>query len=266
MIHATAIIHSNAQIDPTAEVGPYAVIDEHVVLGAGCVVGPHVYLTGDTQIGANNKFHAGCVIGDVPQDLSYKGAPTRVRIGEGNTFREQVTVQRSNKMEQDTVVGSHNYFMANAHVGHNAVLGNNNILANGVLLAGHVIIGDRVFLSGHCLVHQFTRIGTLALMQGGARISKDLPPFTIAPARTNAICGLNIIGMRRAGFTAQQRLEIKSLYHDLFRTKLMRAEALASARITYTGEHAKMMIDFVASAKRGVCHDSGGAAADTADE
>src|SRR5436309_1170902 len=123
MIHPTAIIHPKANVDSTASVGPYAVIDEHVEVGPNCLVGPHVYLTGATSIGAGNQFHAGCVIGDAPQDLKYKGEPTGVRVGDHNVFREHVTVHRSNKVEESTVIGSHNFLMANSHVGHNSTLG-----------------------------------------------------------------------------------------------------------------------------------------------
>jgi UDP-N-acetylglucosamine acyltransferase len=255
MIHPTAIIATGAQIDSSATVGPYAVIDEHVVLGSGCIVGPHVYITGHTTIGANNRFHAGCVIGDAPQDLSYKDAPTRVQIGANNDFREQVTVHRSSNVEHDTIIGSNCLLMANAHVAHNCILGNHVILANGVLLGGHATVGDRAFLSGHCLVHQFTRVGMLALMRGGSRISKDLPPFAIAN-NANTMCGLNIIGLRRAGYTPQQRLELKKLYHDLFRSHTRFVESLAAARVHYTSDVTRLVIDFSAAAKRGICCDA----------
>lgn len=256
MIHKTAVIHPNAQIDSSVVVGPYAVIDENVVLGANCKIGPHVYITGHTTIGANNAFHAGAVIGDAPQDLKYKNEPTRLRIGENNVFREHVTIHRSNKLAEDTVIGSGNFFMAHSHVAHNCIIGNNNILANGALLGGHVTISDRVFISGNCLVHQFVRIGTLALMQGGSGISKDLPPFTIARG-DNGICGLNTIGLRRAGLTAEQRLELKKLYHALFRSGKNFRAALAEAQKKFTSDVAKTMLDFVATSKRGICADVG---------
>jgi UDP-N-acetylglucosamine acyltransferase len=210
MIHPTAIIHPQAKLGANVRVGPYAVIDGNVELGADCVVGPHVYLTGVTKIGAGNKFHAGSVIGDAPQDLKYQDEPTRLVIGDNNEFREHVTVHRSNKLAEDTVIGSHNLFMASAHIGHNCIVGNQVIIANGALLGGHVTVQDRVFISGTCLLHQFTRIGTLAIMQGGSGVGQDLPPFTIATG-VNTICGLNIIGLRRAGFAAEQRLELKQL-------------------------------------------------------
>ena len=167
-IHPTAVIAPGAQLAPGVEVGPYAVIDAHVILGANCRVGSHAHITGHTSIGERNFFHTGCVIGDAPQDLKYHDEPTRLVIGDDNVFREHATVHRSNKVEEDTIVGSKNFIMANAHIGHNCHVGNRAIIANGVLLAGHVVIGDAAFLSGNCLVHQFVRVGTLALMQGGS--------------------------------------------------------------------------------------------------
>jgi UDP-N-acetylglucosamine acyltransferase len=252
MIHSTAVIHPKAQLDSTVEVAPYAIIDAHVTLGKNCRVGPHAYITGHTTIGSNNKIFASAVIGESPQDLKYKDAPTRLRIGDNNTFREMVTVHRSNKDEEDTVIGNDNFIMANAHIAHNCQIGNNTIIANGALLGGHVALADRAFISGNCLVHQFVRVGTLALMQGGSAISKDLPPFTIARG-DNGICGLNIIGMRRAGFTNEQRLELKKLYHELFRSGQNLTVVAADAKSTFTTAPAQLVIDFVLSSKRGVC-------------
>jgi UDP-N-acetylglucosamine acyltransferase len=197
-------------------VGPYAVIDEGVEVGAGCIIGPQVYLTGVTIIGAHNRFYAGCVIGEGPQDLKYNGEATRLRIGDGNVFREHVTVHRSNNAAEETVIGTQNYLMANSHVAHNCHLGDGIILANGALLGGHVTVDDRAFISGNCVVHQFVHVGTLALMQGGSAISKDLPPYTVARG-DNGICGLNTVGLRRAEVPAADRLELKQLYRALFR-------------------------------------------------
>lgn len=257
MIHSTAIIHPKAKLDSSVRVGPFSVIDEAVELGANCIVGPHVYLTGKTSIGAKNQFHAGCVIGDAPQDLKYKNEPTQLRIGDGNIFREQVTIHRSTTMTEATVVGSNNFLMVNCHVGHNCIVGNNVIMANGALLGGHVIVGDRAFLSGNCLVHQFVRVGTVALMQGGSAISKDLPPFTVARGN-NGICGLNTLGLRRAGLNAEQRAELKRLYRKLFREGMILRSAVAKARKEFISAAAVTMLDFVSSAKRGICADVGG--------
>lgn len=257
MIHPTAIVHPKAKLDGTVRVGPYAIIDEGVELGANCVVGPHVYLTGLLSAGSDNVFHAGCVIGDAPQDLKYAGEPTRLKIGSHNVFREHVTVHRSTKLDGETVVGSNCFLMANSHVGHNCAVGDGVIMANGALLAGHVTVGDRVFISGNCLIHQYVRVGTLSLMQGGAAISQDLPPYVIAAHVGNAMCGLNSVGLRRAGVTAEQRMELKKIYRLLFRSGLNLREAVAQAQKEFTGGPAKVLVDFVASSKRGICADVG---------
>lgn len=256
MIHPTAIIHPQAKLGANVRVGPYAVIDAGVELGDNCAVGPQVYLTGATRIGAGNQFHAGAVIGDAPQDLKYQDEPTRLRIGDNNVFREHVTVHRSNKLAEDTVIGSHNLFMAGAHVAHNCIVGNHVILANGAMLGGHVEVQDRVFISGSCMVHQFCRVGTLAIMQGGSGISKDLPPFCVARGN-NGICGLNTVGLRRAGLAAAERLELKKLYHALFRSGQGFRLALAEAEKSFTSPGAKVLLEFVAAARRGICADTG---------
>src|SRR5262245_55723083 len=252
MIHPSAVIHPKAQIDSTISVGPYAFIDEHVTIGADCRVGPHVHFTGHTTIGAHNRFHTGCVIGDAPQDLKYNNEPTRLRIGDHNIFREHVTVHRANKLEEDTVIGSHNFFMAHSHVGHNCALGNHIILANGALLGGHVAVHDRAFISAYCLLHQSVRVGTLAFMQGHSGISQDLPPYMLAHG-DNGICGLNTVGLRRAGFTSEQRLELKRLYHLLFRSGQKLSAALTVAKKEFTSEAASVLLEFIASSPRGVC-------------
>jgi UDP-N-acetylglucosamine acyltransferase len=253
------MVHPKARLDSTVAVGPFAVIDADVELGPHCRVGPHVYLTGLATIGAHNVFHAGCVIGDAPQDLKYTGEPTRLRVGEGNVFREHVTVHRANRHDDETVIGSHAFLMANSHVGHNSRLGDQVILANGVLLGGHVTVGERAFLSGNCCVHQFVRIGTLALLQGGSAVSKDVPPYTVVRG-ANHICGLNTVGLRRAGFTADQRLELKQLYRLLFREGRNLRAARAEAQQRFTGPAAKVLLEFLAESKRGVCSDPGGGA------
>ena len=256
MVHPTAIVHPDATLGPGVSVGPYAIIDAHVTVGAKCVIGPHVYLTGSTTIGARNHFHAGAVIGDAPQDLKYDGEPTRLRIGDHNVFREHATVHRSARLNEDTVIGSHNFIMAGSHVAHNCRLGDHIILANGALLAGYVSVDDRAFISGNCVVHQFVRIGALALMQGGSAISKDLPPYTIARG-DNGICGLNVVGLRRAGIDAAGRLQLKQLYRLLFRSGRSLRPALAQARKEFTSPPARALIEFVAASKRGICSDTG---------
>ena len=263
MIHPAAIVHPKAKLDSTVQVGPCAVIDAGVEIGPHCIIGPQVYLTGLTSIGAHNHFFAGCVIGEAPQDLKYGGEPTRLRIGDHNVFREHVTVHRSCKLTEETVIGSHNFLMQHSHLAHNVTLGDLVILAGGALLAGHASVADRAFISGNCLVHQFVRVGTLAMMQGGSAISKDLPPFTMARG-DNGLCGLNTVGLRRAGHTAAERLELKQLYRALFRAGLNLRAALALAQTQFSGTPARIMLDFIASSKRGVCFDVGNGEAEDA--
>ena len=256
MIHPTAIVHKKAKLGANVRVGAYAIIDEHVVLGPHCIVGPHCYLTGHTHLGGGNHIFAGAIVGEAPQDMKYRNEPTRLRIGDSNVIREHVTIHRSNNTREDTVIGSRNFFMAHCHVGHNAQLGSDIIIANGALLAGHVTVADRVFISGNCLVHQFVRIGTLAMMQGGSGISQDLPPFTVARG-DNGICGLNVVGLRRAGFTATQRRDLKRLYLVLFRGGRKLREAIEEAREEFKSDADRVMLDFVAATRRGICSDTG---------
>jgi UDP-N-acetylglucosamine acyltransferase len=252
MRHPTAIIHPGAQVDPSVEVGPFAVIEDGVVVGPQCRLWPYVHLSGLTTIGDGNQFHTGCVIGNIPQDLKFKGDPSRLRIGDQNTFRENVTVNRSTSSEGETVIGSNNLLMAGAHVGHDCRVGNHTIIVNGALLGGHVEVGDRAVISGNCCVHQFVRVGTLAMMQGGAAVSKDLPPYTLARG-DNHLAGLNTIGLRRAGLTSEQRLELRQLFHLLFRSGKVLREAVEEARGRFKSPVAKVLIDFAATNQRGLC-------------
>jgi UDP-N-acetylglucosamine acyltransferase len=254
MIHSTAVIHPTARLGENVRVGPYVIIDEGVELGPECEIGPYVFITGRAQLGSGNKIHAGAVIGDLPQDLRFRGELTELLIGNNNIIREHVTIHRSNKASESTRIGNDNFFMAGSHIGHNSVIGNHVIIANGSLVAGHVTIEDRVFISATCMLHQFVRVGTLALMQGGSGISKDLPPYTIAHGN-NHICGLNVIGLRRAGVNSDDRLVLKQLYHLLFRGTGKFQERIISARPAARSLYATHLLDFLSAGKRGFCTD-----------
>ena len=241
-----------SEIHPTAIIDKNAKLGDGVTIGPNCILGPRVYLTGQTTIGKDNNFHSGTVIGDQPQDVKYNGKPTCLRIGDENIFREHVTIHRSNTPEEDTVIGSNNFFMVNSHVGHNSIIGNHNTLANGVLIAGHVEIADRAFFSGNCLVHQFVRIGSLALMPGGSALTQDLPPFTVSHG-LNGLCGLNTVGLRRMGFTSEQMQELKSSYKRLFKEGEQMTVIVEQLKTESLSEQACELLDFIASSKRGVC-------------
>ncbi len=252
MIHPTALINRQAELHETVKVGPYVVIEGKVQIDEGTSIGPHVHLTGRTKIGKNNVIHTAAVIGEAPQDMKYNGEITGLHIGNQNIIREHVTLHCSNTPEEDTEIGGRNFFMAHSHVGHNAIVGNENIFANGALVGGHAEIANKVFLSGNCAVHQFVRIGDLAMMQGNSAISQDLPPYTMGFG-VNKLCGLNVIGLRRAGFTVEQRQELHYHYKRIFLDGENRGKTVQAALALSPGDKARTLLEFIAESSIGVC-------------
>ena len=250
-IHPTAIVDPKASIDPSVVIGPYCVIDADVTLDSGCVLDCFVRILSGSRIGPNNRFHANAVIGDAPQDLKSTEEPTTLRIGSGNVFREGFTAHRSNTPEEETIIGDSGFFMANSHVGHNSVLGNHLIVANGALIGGHVTVEDRAFLSGNVAVHQFTRIGRLSLSQGNASISTDIPPFCIATG-LNRLCGLNRVGLIRAGVPEEERNRLRQVYRRLFYERRPMRGVIDELRSQETAPTVLELLDFVAGSQRGV--------------
>ena len=252
LIHPTAIIHPKAELAESVEVGPWSVVDGGVKISTGCRVGPHCYLTGDTTLGPDNILHAGCVLGDAPQDLAYKNAPTRLVIGNGNRFREHVTVHRGTREGTATEIGNDNYLMAHCHVAHNCRIGNHTIIVNAVLLGGYVEVEDRAFLGGGAVVHQFCRVGTLAMLRGLSRISKDVPPYCMA-VENNELVGLNAIGLKRTGFSTEQRSRLKEAYATLFLSGLNTSQALESLAKGPATAEIHHLVEFIRNSKRGTC-------------
>jgi len=251
-IHPTAIISSEAQLASDVEVGPFAIVGAGVHLGAGCRVLAHAIIEGDTIVGENNTFGYGAVIGAVPQDYAFDPTKnkTGVRIGSSNTFREYVTIHRGTKDGTITTVGNECFLMANAHLGHNCTIGNNVILANAVLCAGHVTIGDRTVVGGGAGFHQFVRVGRCVMAQGLERFLKDVTPYTTANG-IGELMGLNAIGLRRAGFSSEARMEIRRAYKLMFHSNLNVTQALeAAAKETWSTE-AQEFFDFFHGSKRG---------------
>jgi UDP-N-acetylglucosamine acyltransferase len=251
-IHPTAIVDRRAEIDPSAELGPYVVVEGPVVVGAGTRVLAHAVLTGHTTIGRDNVIHMGAVIGNAPQDLSYKDAPTALRIGDRNLLREYVTVHRATKLEQPTVLGDDNFLFANAHVGHDCRVGNGIIIANGAALGGHVVVDDQAFISANCVVHQFVRVGRLTMLRGLSRTSRDVPPFCIMDF-THVVRGINRIGLRRAGFTATQIRALHGAFVTMFRTRRNLRLAMAELEANPNSAEVDELLAFIRSSKRGVC-------------
>jgi UDP-N-acetylglucosamine acyltransferase len=253
-IHPTAIIHPKAKIADDVRIGPYVCIEGPAVIGNGCVIHAHAVLAGTVQLGKKNIIGYGAIIGAEPQDHSFHSKiKSRVVIGDRNTIREYCTIHRGTTEGSATTVGDDNYLMAGTHLGHNVRLGSKITIANNVLLAGHVEVQDLAFIGGGCAVHQFVRIGQVSIAQGNGSFAKDIPPFTIA-AQLNSVIGLNVIGLRRAGFTPEQRCEIKGAFKLLYRSKLNTAQALDRAKLQHWNEEGRIFFDFVAKAKkRGIC-------------
>jgi len=254
-IHATAIISRKAELDSSVDVGPNVVIDEHVKIDAGTRIWANAYLTGHTQIGRDNQIHMGAVIGHEPQDLKFdKTCRSYLRIGDRNVFREYCTVHRGTEPESATLIGNECFLMALSHVAHNCVIGNGVIICNGANVAGHAHIGDRAFLSGCVLIHQFTHVGRLAMFQGAAKVSMDVPPFTLA-AGTNEIHALNLVGLRRAKIPRESVSELKKLFHLFYLSGKKGTDALkeASSDGAFKTAEAGEFIEFVRRSPNGMC-------------
>jgi len=251
-IHPTAVVDPRAEIHPDAELGPYAVIDGPVRIGAGTRLMPHAVVLGWTEIGEGNRVHTGAVLGDAPQDVSYQGAKSYLRIGDRNVFREGVQVHRGTKADSATVIGNDNYLMANSHVAHNCRLGDRIILTNNAVLGGYVEVGDRVFLSASCAVHQFVRVGRLAIMRGLSATSRDVPPFSMIDWQ-HTVRGLNVVGLQRAGFEESRIRALKHAFQVLFRKRRNLTVAVKELEAGESSEEVRELLDFIRSSQRGVC-------------
>lgn len=217
-LHPTAIIDRHAEIDPSAEVGAYAVVEAGVQIGPGCRIWHHACVCTGTTLAARVQVHPFAVVGHHPQDLAWKGEPSCTRVDEDTIIREHATVHRGTMPGSSTVIGRRCLIMATGHVGHNCVLGDEVKVANGALLSGHVQVGDRAFVSGNAVVHQFVRIGELAMIGGGIRVPGDVLPFMLMGP--DGLMGPNTVGLRRAGFSAEQRTALREAFRLLFRSGL----------------------------------------------
>ena len=271
-VHPSSVVGPDVTLATGVVIGPLCIVDGKVSLGAGTRLVGHVTILGNTQIGEGNIFHPGAVIGDEPQDLTYTGVERSVKIGNRNVFREYATVHRGSERGDVTVMGDDNFMMQNAHVAHDCRIGNSTIIAGGALLAGWVELGDRALVSGNCVVHQYTRIGRLAMMRGLSRTSRDVPPFCVMDG-THTLRGINVVGCRRAGISSKSIHALRRAFAALFasRRNLKRAlEQLLSsggAELLATPEVAEL-IDFIRTSKRGVAfgpRDSAAAADDSDD-
>jgi UDP-N-acetylglucosamine acyltransferase len=252
-IHPTAIVDSEAELAEDVEIGAHAIVGKGVRLGAGCVVQAHAILEGSTILGAQNFIGYGAVIGATPQDFAFHPTVSSgVRIGDGNTFREYVTIHRGTKEGSATVVGNHCYLMVGTHLGHNVRLSDNVVVANNCLLAGYVEVAEGAVLGGGTVFHQFLRIGPLAMVRGGTRFGKDIPPYVSADGE-NLLSGVNAIGLRRAAYGADIRMEIKRAFKLVYWSGINVSQALERSRSTRWAPETQVFFDFIATSKRGVC-------------
>jgi UDP-N-acetylglucosamine acyltransferase len=257
-IHPMALVAAEALLGADVVVGPYCVIGPHVKVGRGTVFRSHVSVEGHTEIGENNQFFPFSSIGAPPQDLKYKGEPTLLVIGDGNVIRESVTLQPGTVQGGGiTRIGNRNLFMAYTHVAHDCVVGDENILANGVQLSGHVTLENQTVLGGLSAVHQFCRIGDLGMLGGGSMVVQDVPPFTMVQGNHATYRGLNVVGLRRRGFSKESIATIKKVYQQMIVRPAPTVEESADqalAALEQTDDHktAVLIIEFIKSASRGV--------------
>jgi UDP-N-acetylglucosamine acyltransferase len=252
-IHPTAIIGRGAEIGKNCAIGPYAVIDGKVTIGDDTSIGPSAVITGNTAIGRGNKIHGHVYIGNLPQDVMFTGSETYVRIGDNNIIREFVTIHRGAKEGSTTVIGDNNFIMVSCHVAHNCTLGNNIIMVNGASLAGYVEIQDHAFLSGFAGVHQFVRIGGYTICGFFSKITKDIPPFMMIDGNPAFVRGLNLVGLKRKGFSAERREAIKKAYKILYRSGNSISRSLrALEEMDPPNDDIKTLIEFIRGSKRGI--------------
>ena len=252
-IHPTAVVDPAASLGANVEIGPYSIVGGKVTLGDGCVVQSHVVLEGLVKIGQRNVIGHGSIIGGPPQDLGYNPeTQSRVTIGSDNVIREHCTIHRGTTEGSATAIGDGNFLMAGVHIGHNCRVANHVIIANNCLLGGYVEVDDRAFIGGGTTFHQNMHVGRLVMVQGSSAFGKDIPPFLLAAER-NFVFGINMLGLRRAGFTGAERDEIKRAFKLLYRSGLNIKQALEAAAATDFGPNGREFFAFVANArKRGI--------------
>ncbi|MBX9742443.1 MAG: acyl-ACP--UDP-N-acetylglucosamine O-acyltransferase [Chthoniobacterales bacterium] len=252
-IHPSAIIDPKAVIGAGTKIGPYCVIGAEVVLGEGCFLHNHVTLAGPTTIGDHNIFYPYGSIGGRSQDLKYSAEPTFLKIGDHNSFREFVTINRATAPHGITKIGNHGNFLAYTHIGHDCVIGDHVIFSNNTTLGGHVLIEDHVVIGGLSGVHQFCRIGEYGMIGGITKIVQDVPAFMIADGNPAAIRGINQVGLERAHFSASEIRDLREAYKFIFRKGYNTTQAVELLREKYSDSFViKKLVDFIAASKRGI--------------
>ncbi len=255
-IAPTARIHPDAVIGPRVSIGEYAVIEQDVIIGADCRIEPHVYIKRWTTLGERNEISAGTVLGTDPLDKNFQGDRSYLRIGNGNKIREHFTISRGTAPESETVIGDENYIMTSGHIAHNCRIGNRVVIASCSLVSGYVDVEDQAFISGGVAIHQFCKIGKLAMIGGMTRVNMDAPPYFVYAGLYVTPEGLNRVGLRRAGFSPDEMSALKAAYKILYRSGLRLEDALAKIEADFSDPHTRHLAEFVRASKRGICRPS----------
>ncbi len=254
-IHPTAIVSPAAELGVQVHIGPFAIVEAGAQVGDRCVIGARAIVKEGTQLGPENQLFEAAIIGGLPQHLKVGDSVGTLRMGRGNIVRENVTIHRAFRPQEATLVGDENMFMVNVHIAHDCVIGNRTIMANNVMLAGHVTVEDRAYLSGGVAVHQFCRIGTVAMVGGQSHITRDVPPFMTVDGETSRVVGMNLIGLRRAGFSPEELADIKAAYRILYRSGLVWSDILAELRRQFPSGPAAQLTAFLERPGRGILPD-----------
>ncbi|MEM9399481.1 MAG: acyl-ACP--UDP-N-acetylglucosamine O-acyltransferase [Verrucomicrobiota bacterium] len=252
-IHSTAVVDNQAELDSTVEVGPYCVVGPNVSIEAGTRLLGHVNIQGPTKIGKNNIVYAFTSLGSKTQDLKYEAEPTYLEIGDHNVFRESCTVNRATGIDEKTIIGSFNNFLAYSHIAHNSVVGNHCIFSNNGTLAGHVVVEDYAIIGGLSAIHQFCRVGQHAMIGGCAKIVQDVPPYFVADGNPAAIRAINAVGLKRRDFTDEVIGHIKTAFKEIYNSERNTTQAIDYLQETL-GHIAeiKIIVDFIRNSQRGI--------------
>ncbi len=255
IIASTAHIHPGAAIGARTRIGEFCVIEQDVEIGPDCLLEPYVFVKRWTTLGERNEISAGTVLGTDPLDKNFKGDRSYLRIGRGNKIREHYTISRGTQPESVTAIGDGNYIMTSGHIAHNCTIGNNTVIASCALVAGHVEVEDQAFISGGVVIHQYSKIGRLAMIGGNTRVNLDVPPFFLYSGFNVEAKGLNTVGLKRAGFTLAQVARLKRAYQILYRSGLKLEDALARIDAELADPQTLHLTGFIRASRRGICRE-----------
>ncbi len=255
LVAPTARVHADAVIGPGVRIGEFCVIESEVQIGAGCMLEPYVYIKRWTTLGESNEISAGTALGTDPFDKGFTGERSYLRIGNRNKIREHYTISRGTAPESVTVVGSDNFIMSSGHIAHNCKVGDHCVIASCALLAGYVEVEDQAFISGGVVVHQFSKIGRLAMIGGNTRVNSDVPPFFLYSGFNVEPKGLNLVGLKRAGYKASGISTLKKAYHILYRSGLKLQDALARIESEAASAETLHLVEFIRRSERGICRE-----------